>query len=80
MRIAFKLYSTSHCHLCEQAEELINSIQNEYDVSFTIIDIADDISLQAIYERRIPVLKRLDNNEEIGWQFAIDDIKKIIME
>lgn len=80
MTILFNLYSTSYCHLCEQAEELINSIRNEYDVSFTIIDIASDISLQATYEKRIPVLKRLDNNQEIGWPFFKDDVKKIIMQ
>ncbi len=79
MTILFNLYSTSYCHLCEQAEELINSLKKDYDISFIIIDIADDMNLEVTYERRIPVLKRLDNNQEIGWPFIKEDIKKLIL-
>lgn len=79
MTILFNLYSTSYCHLCEQAEELIDSLKKEYDISFLIIDIAHDMNLEATYERKIPVLKRLDNNQEIGWPFFREDIKRLIV-
>lgn len=79
MAILLNLYSTSYCHLCEQAVALINSLKTEYDISFKIIDIADDISLQATYERRIPVLKRVDNDQELSWPFIREDIKKLIL-
>ena len=59
------LYSTSHCHLCEQAADLLA----QAGVEAEHVDIVEDDALLESYGTRIPVVKRLDNGEEIGWPF-----------
>ncbi len=78
MTITLNLYSTSFCHLCEQAEVLVAKIKQEHDVKLKIIEIASHHDLLAKYETTIPALKRLDNNQEIFWPFTINDIEYLI--
>jgi hypothetical protein len=60
------LYGTFGCHLCEQAETLIQSVT---DTVVSVVEIADDPQLLDRYAVRIPVLQRLDTGEELGWPF-----------
>ena len=78
MTIQLSLYSTSHCHLCEQAEAIIASVAQHLDIVCTVIEIADDPELLTLYEVKIPVLRRMDTNTEICWPFSIDDIYRIL--
>lgn len=78
MTVRLHLYSTSHCHLCEQAELLLLALANDFDLHWSTIDIADDSTLLALYEVKIPVLRRLDNNHEIFWPFTLTDIIHLI--
>nr|WP_047541052.1 glutaredoxin family protein [Methylotenera versatilis] len=65
------LYSTSYCHLCELAEALL--IESAIK-PVRIIEITEDDQLLLQYGLRIPVLKRLDTNAELGWPFNLNDI------
>ena len=78
MTIQLHLYSTSHCHLCEQAENLLQSIAKLYDTQWRVIEIAEDASLLERYEIKIPVLKRLDTGAEISWPFNDQDIQNFL--
>jgi glutaredoxin len=60
-----KLYGTTCCHLCEEAESILREIRIDADY----VDIADDDELLDKYGIRIPVLKRLDTGAELGWPF-----------
>lgn len=80
LTVHLNLYSTTNCHLCEEAESLLNSLNNQYNFISTNIEIAEDITLLARYELKIPVLKRMDNNQEICWPFSIDEIKKLLIQ
>jgi len=60
-----KFYGTSNCHLCEQAEAILRGMR----LSAEKIDIAKDDVLMAKYGNRIPLLRRVDNNMELGWPF-----------
>jgi len=60
-----KLYSTTCCHLCEEAEAILREVGIEADY----VDIADDDELLEKYGIRIPVLKRVDTGAELGWPF-----------
>ncbi len=60
-----KLYGTTFCHLCEEAEALLREIGVEADH----IDIIEDDALLERYGTRIPVLQRLDTGAELGWPF-----------
>lgn len=59
------LYGTTYCHLCEQAEAVLQAI----GVHAEHIDIAEDDALLEKYGVRIPVVKRGDTGEELGWPF-----------
>jgi len=58
------LYTTSGCHLCELAEEILYA-QN---LRFTPVDIADDIELIQRYGVKIPVIAD-QQGRELGWPF-----------
>ncbi|MDP1658783.1 MAG: glutaredoxin family protein [Methylotenera sp.] len=76
--IHLQLYSTSHCHLCEEAENFLEIIGKQYDISWVTIEIAEDAKLYEKYSLLIPVVKRINYDTEIVWPFSIDDIKKLI--
>lgn len=59
------LYSAPHCHLCEQAEEVLQSA----GVTAEHIDITQDDALLERYGMRIPVVQRADDETELGWPF-----------
>jgi glutaredoxin-like protein DUF836 len=67
-----KLFTTSSCHLCEQAESILLSL--EQTQHFTLIDIAEDDTLVDLYGFKIPVLQRTDNLMELNWPFTVNDI------
>lgn len=67
-----KLFTTSSCHLCEQAESILLSL--EQTQHFTLIDIAEDDTLVDLYGFKIPVLQRTDNLTELNWPFTVNDI------
>ncbi len=78
MTIQLSLYSTSHCHLCEQAEALLANVAQSEDIHWTVIEITDQHDLLDRYELKIPVLKRLDNHNELCWPFDRTGIARLI--
>jgi glutaredoxin len=69
-----RLYGTAFCHLCEQAEAVLREIGIEADY----VDIADDDELLEKYGIRIPVLKRLDTEAELGWPFDTAAVSRFL--
>lgn len=78
MIINLILYSTSHCHLCDQAEVLLAKLCLERELTWKSIEISDNADLYELYEIKIPVLKRTDTHAEICWPFNEDDIKLLL--
>jgi len=68
------LYSTTFCHLCEQAEALLVQLGIEAEH----IDIVDDDALLESYGTRIPVVKRMDDGSELGWPFDIEALRSFL--
>jgi len=60
-----KLYTTEHCHLCDEAEAIVRKT----GATVLKIDIVDDSNLFDKYGTRIPVLQRTDNDAELDWPF-----------
>lgn len=79
MSINLILYSTSHCHLCEQAEALLLKLSLEYELEWTTVEILDNLSIYQAYEVKIPVLIRVDTKDEICWPFNEEDIKSLLV-
>lgn len=69
------LYSTSHCHLCELALDMLTALNTD---AVKLVEITDEDQLVQEYGLRIPVLKRLDNNAELDWPFTLSDIKQFL--
>lgn len=78
MMINLILFSTSHCHLCEQAEALLIKISAEIELDWKSAEITDDSNLYKLYEIKIPVLKRMDTSEEICWPFNENAIRLLL--
>jgi len=69
--LELELYSTSACHLCEQAEALLLAVVPQTKAAWQcyVIDIADDVTLLERYGVRIPVVRRCDSAAELQWPF-----------
>jgi len=70
------LYYTEHCHLCDEAEALLQAAGLEGD--YTKVEIADDPGLLELYEILIPVLKRVDNQKQLNWPFGPGELARFL--
>lgn len=61
------LFTTTHCHLCEQA---LNLLAEFNDWSVNTIEIAYNNHLVELYGHRIPVIQRIDTLAELIWPFS----------
>lgn len=69
------LLGTSGCHLCEQAEQLINAcLPDNLGITIEMIDIAEQEQWQENYAIRIPVLYHPETKKELGWPFDKSDV------
>ena len=75
MKIRF--YTTSGCHLCEEAQKLLVTLQNEgMGLDIDSVDIADSELLLERYGIRIPVVAVIDTaGREIGWPFSLEELR-----
>ena len=69
--MSLTLYTSPGCHLCEQAEEMLDYL----GLAFLAVDISQDVDLIRVYGVRIPVLQRGDK-AELGWPFDTLDIER----
>ena len=76
----YTLYSTSACHLCELAEEILAAAADSgSDLAWRVVDIADSERLMEQYGLRIPVL-RSPGGRELGWPFTLPDLVAFLRE
>lgn len=77
------MLSTSGCHLCDQAHEMVNYlIAKDSEIAatlhFEVKDIADDDALVERYGIRIPVLRYLSKEpgltKELNWPFELEEL------
>ena len=72
------LYTTSHCHLCEQAERLLLELKDQFNLEWLCVEISTDDILMAKYGTTIPVIKDCKNQTEINWPFTKQDIINLV--
>ena len=90
---SFILYSTSACHLCDEALSILNDLHeqmlnmakeqnfpvyNQSIYTIELVDVADDASLIETYGPRIPVLSFPSEPEELAWPFDIQSAYQFI--
>ena len=61
------LYTTSGCHLCEQALAMLTELN--LDLCIKQIEISADDGLVEAYGLRIPVIASPGNARELDWPF-----------
>jgi hypothetical protein len=73
-------YTTSGCHLCEQALQVIAGVQvSSYpQLQLTQLDIADDDLLIEKYGIRIPVIQIPATDYELGWPFDGEAVTRFL--
>jgi hypothetical protein len=69
------LFGTSGCHLCEQAEVIVNACVPE---GVEYVDIAEQEQWIERYGLRIPVLCDLESGRELGWPFDLVEVNDFI--
>ncbi|WP_330924650.1 glutaredoxin family protein [Candidatus Sororendozoicomonas aggregata] len=67
-------YTTTCCHLCEQAENLLRSLAGVVSFECEMIDIAESDQLVAQYGTKIPVLKNSKTGSEKCWPFTAEQL------
>jgi hypothetical protein len=75
MQAKIMLYGTAGCHLCDDAEAILRQL----NVAAVHADIAEDDGLLEKYGVRIPVLRRMDNDAELGWPFDAADVTRFLL-
>jgi hypothetical protein len=81
LMIRLLLFGTAGCHLCEQAEQIINDcFPNNFELTIETIDIAEYEQWQEQYAIRIPVLYHPETTKDLGWPFNQTHIKEFINE
>ncbi|MDH5737873.1 MAG: glutaredoxin family protein [Gammaproteobacteria bacterium] len=66
-----KLYTTSGCHLCEEALTMLDTLRKDnpsFNINIEEVEIANCDRLVETYGIRIPVIAVED--QEIGWPFS----------
>lgn len=66
---AWVLYGTLGCHLCEQAQAIIQQLQQSFVIELTQVDIADNAQWVAAMGERIPVLENTQLRQTLDWPF-----------
>lgn len=72
------LFSTSACHLCEQAEALILPELARAQQQLVCKDISESDQLMQRYALSIPVLRRDDTAAELNWPFTASEIQAFL--
>ena len=69
------LLGTSGCHLCELAEQLINSsLTSNQSCLIDKIDIAEQEQWQAQFALLIPALYHPESQKQLGWPFDLQQV------
>ncbi|MFT5923288.1 MAG: hypothetical protein ACI9LE_000266 [Paraglaciecola sp.] len=63
------LYTGQGCSLCEQAERLLEKVDNSAASVVKKVDVRASSDLYHLYGARIPVLYREDIQSELPWPF-----------
>ena len=76
----FQFYTTSGCHLCEQAESMLTALLSFHPHSVEAVDIAEGDALVELYGLRIPVLRRDSDGAELGWPFTSSELEAFLID
>ncbi len=71
----YTLYGTSACHLCEQAQVILNDLE----ISYQTEDISESDALFERYGLLIPVLRH-ELGSELNWPFSAAALRDFLQQ
>lgn len=71
-------YTTSGCHLCEYAEEMLNALGQTQPIRVTPVDISESEALVSRYGLTIPVVRNPRSGQELNWPFEQYQIVELL--
>ena len=77
-RMKLFFYTGPQCSLCDLADEELKATTHYATLQIEKVNIRNSTDLYHLYGARIPVLKREDNNKEIGWPFSCADLEEFL--
>ncbi|HZJ91457.1 MAG TPA: glutaredoxin family protein [Thiopseudomonas sp.] len=77
MQAHCQLFGTLGCHLCEDAEQVLQSFVAQ-GLVVELLDIVDSPQWLERYALTIPVLRRVDNDQELYWPFDEHAVLKLL--
>jgi glutaredoxin len=72
------LFSKPDCHLCEQAEDILNALSRELPFRWRRVNIESDPALFARYRFEIPVIA-VDGGPELKWPTTRERVKRALV-
>lgn len=72
----YVLYGTPGCHLCDEAQALLETAARSRRFGWRYVDIALDDALVDRYGTRIPVLQDARDGRELQWPFGLLDLMR----
>ena len=71
-----QLFGTLGCHLCDEAEQVLQPFVAQ-GLIVELLDIIDSADWLERYALTIPVLRRVDNGHELNWPFDEHDVLQL---
>ena len=71
-------YTTSGCHLCEYAAEMLAELARSRQFTLTPVDISESEDLVARYGLTIPVLRNPATGSELNWPFTPEQVVTLL--
>jgi glutaredoxin len=68
-------YTKEGCPLCDEGLAILCTFSG---LEIECIDIEEDPDVYGAFAVRIPVIKRMDGDAELGWPFDREDVEKFI--
>lgn len=72
------LYTTSCCHLCDRALEVIQASLRWQTYALEMIEIADSEALIEAYGTKIPVLEMHVGGNQLCWPFTGKELRQFV--
>ena len=72
-----ELFGTLGCHLCEEAEQVLQPFVAQ-GLIVELLDIIDSPAWLERYALTIPVLRRVDNGLELHWPFDEQKVLELL--
>ena len=75
--LTVRFYTKQGCHLCEQAEELIEALATECPLDLEMIDITTDIDIFDRYRYEIPVVA-VEGGGTVSGRITEADLRRVL--